>query len=273
MYVWTRIQAIKRLTYCTVTGTTLESRLANALGLRKGRDSSIDQIVRSCKLPNCRAEALTDGIVAVDEYSAGYGKVAAIEDLGEDFLIYRKFGWLHNYALLFLQDELSEIQEKLERLDKWEFRDGDDKLLLSRRRTYRKDDSERRELLIQLRSKLAEYGEIIIWIRIDFVAYMNIDETILRTQKIQGLKQPTRRAQRNLHRLIENTGSLVEDESSWTRELPDLAALGRGPEYSWLNTFFEDTMNRISRKATVVSTIASNTQTTNFDTTCTRIIS
>ena len=73
-------------------------------------------------------------------------------------------------------------------------------------------------------------------------------------QDIQAIKRPTKRAQRNLHNLVNNTQSLVGDESDWIREGPDLAALYRGPEYSWLNTCFEDIMSRISKRATLVST-------------------
>jgi hypothetical protein len=74
--------------------------------------------------------------------------------------MYRKFGWLRNYALLHLQDELVDFQQQLERLDKWEFRDGDYKKLLSRRKDYARDDSLRRKLVSKIHSKLAQYGKL-----------------------------------------------------------------------------------------------------------------
>ena len=95
----------------------------------------------------------------MDEFSAGYGKVAAIQDLEPDFLMYRRFSWLRNYVLLHLQDELVEMQDSLERLDRWEFGDGDHKALLSRRRDYRREVLKRKDILTKVRSKLAEYGE------------------------------------------------------------------------------------------------------------------
>lgn len=79
------------------------------------------------------------------------------------------------------------------------------------------------------------------------------DESLLRLQKIQAIKRPTERAQRNLHNVISNTQSLVRDESDWIREGPDLAAIGQGIEHGWLNTFLEDVLNGISRKFTMVS--------------------
>ena len=51
------------------------------------------------------------------------------------------------------------MQEQLERLDKWEFREGDHKNLLSRRKDYRKNDSGRRDLMQQIHDKLRQYGK------------------------------------------------------------------------------------------------------------------
>lgn len=94
---------------------------------------------------------------AVDEYEQGYGRLAAFEDCDPSFLIYRRFGWLHSRLLLHLQDEIQELEEELERLDKWESQQGDPKKL----RSNRKDilhGSKRQAQLVLIRQKLAEYG-------------------------------------------------------------------------------------------------------------------
>lgn len=78
------------------------------------------------------------------------------------------------------------------------------------------------------------------------------DEALLRTQKIQAIKRPSLRSQRNVHTLIHNTESLVYDEADWIREGTDLAALGCAADRGWLNTFLENTLNTISRTATRV---------------------
>ena len=79
-----------------------------------------------------------------------------------------------------------------------------------------------------------------------------VDEALLPLKKIQAIKRPTERAQRNLYKMISNTQSLVTDEADWIREGPDLAALGCGNEHGWLNTALEDSMNAISKKWTMV---------------------
>ena len=95
----------------------------------------------------------------MDDYDPGYGKVAAIEDLDGDFLVLRKFGWLHNYALLYLQDELVEQQNEIESFDRWESRNGDSTKLVSRRKDHAFRGSRRKELVGTLQVKLAQYGE------------------------------------------------------------------------------------------------------------------
>lgn len=93
----------------------------------------------------------------VDEYDEGYGKLAAIESCDPNFLIYRKFLWLHNRVLLKYQDELAELEEDLESLDRHDYQ-NDDKRLISRRRDDAFADSERKELIKMIAEKLASYG-------------------------------------------------------------------------------------------------------------------
>ena len=201
----------------------------------------------------------------MDDYPSGYGKVAAIEDLDSDFLIFRKFGWLRNYALLHLQDEIFHMQQKLERLDKWEETRGDFRKLISRRRDYVKDESSRKRLLEDVHNKLAQYGQLTRLGDVDAPTDVLIDQALLRTKQIQSLKRPTERAQRNLYNMVGNTQSLVGDEAEWTAEGPDLAALGRDVEYGWLNTFLADMLSKISPKATLVGVVTKDIAVAQFN--------
>lgn len=93
----------------------------------------------------------------MDEYPKGYGKLAAIEDCDPNFLICRKFGWLHTRVLLHRQDELVECEEALERLDAFD-QSHDFRKLNSRRRDDGVGKSRRRELLEEIEKKLTKYG-------------------------------------------------------------------------------------------------------------------
>ena len=95
----------------------------------------------------------------MDDYFVGYGKLAAVENCDPDFLIYRKFGWLRNCTLLYLQDELVELEEDLKALEKYDAED-DPRKLVSRRRNDGAKGLDRRETLANAKQKLIEYGEL-----------------------------------------------------------------------------------------------------------------
>lgn len=176
----------------------------------------------------------------VDEYAPGYGKAAAFEDCDPGFLIYRKFAWLHNRVLLHAQDELQELEGTLESLDTWEASEGDRRKLAHRRIDENKSGSPRKDLLIKIKEKLAEY-----------------DETLFRMQKKQAIRKPTKRNQNSVYNLITTSKSIGSSESVWIRQWDDLAALAHDTECGWFSGFIEDTLRVISPKITLVGNLFS----------------
>ncbi|KAL9121480.1 MAG: hypothetical protein Q9187_001958 [Circinaria calcarea] len=88
---------------------------------RKALSSSISASNNDVNSTFSNPVSLDDGSSdPMDEYLPGYGKLAAIEDCDPNFLIYRKFGWLHNRVLLHYQDELAEYEEQLEDIDRFD---------------------------------------------------------------------------------------------------------------------------------------------------------
>ena len=103
----------------------------------------------------------------MDRYPQGYGKIAAIEACDPNFLIYRKFAWLHNRLLLHCQDELAQLERQLEELDLYHFREQP-RRLISRRRDDVFPDGKRKDLLKAIDAKLLQYREYVSgcsWIR------------------------------------------------------------------------------------------------------------
>ena len=94
----------------------------------------------------------------VDEYGRGYGRLAAFEDCDPSFLIYRKFGWLHNRLLLHLQDEVQVLENNLLSFDKFEAIRGDPRFQQSCRLDNGRQNSKRRVMLTDIKAKLDEYG-------------------------------------------------------------------------------------------------------------------
>jgi hypothetical protein len=145
---------------------SLHLRLRRALRLHKHPSSEsakysyhceLDQIIPKRKLAPPMQKKPTNHS-KVDQHPVGYGKLAAIEGCDPDFRIYRKFDWLRNNALLYLQDELVELEEDLEALNGYDFTEKPIRLV-SRRQNDGPDGLVRRELLTKIREKLAEYGE------------------------------------------------------------------------------------------------------------------
>ncbi|KAL8850585.1 MAG: hypothetical protein Q9221_004455 [Calogaya cf. arnoldii] len=200
---------------------TFADRLKHLIRRRRKEDDGysddyeVDQIVKS-----------------LDNYIVGYPKVAAFANADPSFLIYRKFGWLHNRSLLYLQDEIVALEHKLNKLDQRTFAHEDEVKLKSRREDIGTPGM-RRDTFKQIAEKLKEY-----------------DEHLLRFQKVQALRRPTVRNQTSLYNFIHGTQSIVEIESRWIREGADLAAVAHEEEHGWFNGFLEDTLRKISPWAT-----------------------
>ena len=94
----------------------------------------------------------------------GYPRVAAYMDSDENFMIYRRFGFLHSRILLNKQDELREIEQRLDDLDEIDSTESNASALClqSRGKDEARTDIERKhsrqELLRMSEEKLCQYG-------------------------------------------------------------------------------------------------------------------
>jgi hypothetical protein len=77
----------------------------------------------------------------------------------KNFLIYRKYGFLHSRVLLYRQDELRELEQELLAMDKT-VNKTDDTMLKCRTREER-SSGERRNLINKIDDKLCEYNDIV----------------------------------------------------------------------------------------------------------------
>ncbi|MCJ1257164.1 hypothetical protein MMC24_004989 [Lignoscripta atroalba] len=171
-------------------------------------------------------------IPSLDDFPPGYSKVAAVEGCDPNFLIYRKFSWLHNRVLLHHQDELVELEDELRRLDKFDL-ENDARKLISRRLDDAIKGSRRKELLQEIEKKLAVYHD-----------------SLLRIRQVEAIKRPTTRNQNSLINFILNTESLPQSEAEWILQDNDLAAVSINKEDNWFNGWLEDSLKKVSRRAT-----------------------
>ena len=116
------------------------------------------EIIKPCELYTCVSEDLSHKHV-VEEYPQGYPALAAFTSSDPNFAIFRKFGWLHHRVLLYKQDEIATLERALERLDKKDFQENKD-WLGSRDMDDERQDSQRRDLILDISERLKEYGKL-----------------------------------------------------------------------------------------------------------------
>lgn len=93
----------------------------------------------------------------IDYHPMGYPRLGAFINSDENFLMCRRYGLLHTRVMLYRQDELRELEEKLLGLDA-EDEDENPRMLNSRVRDDRRENQERRKLILEIDEKLKEYG-------------------------------------------------------------------------------------------------------------------
>jgi uncharacterized protein DUF6594 len=89
----------------------------------------------------------------------GFPRLATFLDSDEDFMIYRRFGYIQSRLLIEKQEELRKLEVRLDRFDKKMEREKNEPIL----RTRDEDSSdpivqERRALVDLLENKFCEYG-------------------------------------------------------------------------------------------------------------------
>jgi len=86
----------------------------------------------------------------------GYPRLAAFLDSDENFMLYRRFGFLQARILLYKQDELRELEEELGDMDD---RDAQTRARKLKSRERDDADSEDRKILIgKITTAFNEYG-------------------------------------------------------------------------------------------------------------------
>lgn len=96
---------------------------------------------------------------AVLECPEGYPSVATFLDSDENFMLYRRFGYLQARLLLDKQDDLRRLEARLDKLDK-RVAQGDCPEDLSTRDLEPEDASVRKKLMDEIEVRFCEYGEL-----------------------------------------------------------------------------------------------------------------
>ena len=92
----------------------------------------------------------------MERFEKGYPNLAAFADSDENFMLYRRFGYLQARVLLQKQDEMRALEDELDELDD---ADEEDFSKLYQRETQ---GEMRKKLLDRIETKFCEYGESIL---------------------------------------------------------------------------------------------------------------
>jgi hypothetical protein len=155
----------------------------------------------------------------------------------EDFLVCRQFGFLHSRVLLYRQDELCELEQKLLSMDKTADQDDKD-LLLRSRRCGERYSSDTRDLINTIDDKLKEYNDI-----------------VQRTRSFSSLERATKRNWSSVHNWLNNNGPMLEAEASAFRKTHDLVMIVDAKEGRWFDGHIETMLGRLGGSIGRVSVI------------------
>ncbi|OCL11263.1 hypothetical protein AOQ84DRAFT_386949 [Glonium stellatum] len=179
-------------------------------------------------------DAENDDPDRIDAHPLGYPRLAAFLNSDENFLLCRKYGFLHNRVLLYRQDELRELESQLLDLDA-EDEELDKRALRSRTRDDKREGSLRKALIQEIDDKLKEY-----------------DDIALRTRAMNALPKATPRNYTSVDNWIHNNGPLCGPEAKFIKNDKDFVALTDPREGSWFDGVVEDVLSKIPCKLTRV---------------------
>lgn len=92
----------------------------------------------------------------VEDFPRGYPSLAAFLTSDDNFTMFRCFSRLHARLLLHKQDELAELEQRLDQLDQDESRTNPYLLTTNRRRGVNTD---RQKLFTEIEERLKEYSK------------------------------------------------------------------------------------------------------------------
>ncbi|KAK8061067.1 hypothetical protein PG997_015288 [Apiospora hydei] len=161
-----------------------------------------------------------------------YRSVATFLDSDENFMIYRRFGYLHSRMLLRLQDRLRALEFKLDRCDNEDAAHETEKWLLMSRD---KDEAACRTLMkevpdIPTRTQILDEIEVFLG---------KYDDWVLKAQQMVSLNRPAERDYQSVESHMFSTKPLVDEEYRFIYQKEDLITLRDGREMALLDSLTE----------------------------------
>jgi len=170
----------------------------------------------------------------VERCEDGYPYLATFLDSDENFMIYRRFGFLHARLLLQKQDELRIMEEELDRMDKHD--------LSNHRKALqcRLDDVEREDQVGETRQALLSRIENTI---------LRYDELLLNAQQLTASNRPPERDYNSVANFVNHKKPVMQGDDDFIYNKEDLITLRPGRESAWLDATVEKILKLFPRTA------------------------
>ncbi|RDW91668.1 hypothetical protein BP5796_02833 [Coleophoma crateriformis] len=159
------------------------------------------------------------------ECPKGYPRLAAFLDSDENFMLYRRFGYLQARILLYKQDELRSLEQELDHLDKL-----DAEIRPKRLRSRERDDGdnqERRNLILKISDLWKEYAELLKTAR-----------------ELTSFNRPASRDYESVTNHFNQTSPLCFTES-YIYHKEDIITIKPGRETAWLDAIVEKILQKL----------------------------
>ncbi|KAF4636283.1 hypothetical protein G7Y89_g1791 [Cudoniella acicularis] len=226
----------------------MASSLPSDVDLEKGIASPTNssKFSEASTLPPNKESTRKAVIRKLDDRDKGYRSLSTFLDSDENFMLYRRFGYLHSRILLRIQDQLRELERELDAYDKADADDAEKgseqsrKLLMSRdadEAAGRKEQIEepgirtRTEILDDIERKLEKY-----------------DSFVAKAQRMVALPKPADRDYLSVENYIFDKKPLIDEEAGFIYRKEDLITLRDGREMALLDAATEKMLQVFNSK-------------------------
>jgi hypothetical protein len=171
----------------------------------------------------------------VERCEDGYPYLATFLDSDENFMIYRRFGFIHARLLLQKQDELRIMEEELDRMDQRDLSNNPKTI------QCRIEDVERHDKLV------GETRQVLLARMEETV--LRYDALLLNAQQLAAANRPPERDYNSVANFVRHKKPLMQGDDDFIYNKEDLITLRPGRESAWLDATVEKILKLFPRTA------------------------
>ena len=174
----------------------------------------------------------------VESCPKGYPNLAAFLDSDENFMVYRRFGYLQSRLLLEKQDELRKLEKKLDLMDDHN-KTVNPTLLQMRDLTEEEGAAPRKALFTQIEERFREYSMHHRWLELHSSNIKYLASLLITAQQLVSFNKPASGDYKSVVNYMKEVEPVIQKERDWVRRLEDLITLRSGREHAWLDAGIE----------------------------------